>query len=111
VKLESTAYDQDIPYKRHAEHFVISLNAEESDFFGAEGLNDIVQEFCTPLSDNYQLAYAVHEDKPHQLHAHIMLNNVSYTNGKRMNKNRIFLDEQIESLNHIISSKINYEDK
>ncbi len=61
-------------------HFVISFYPEEVD--DAKTVNDIAKKFANFFFREYQVIYAVHEDKPH-LHIHIVINSVSYIDGHR----------------------------
>lgn len=61
-------------------HFIISFYPEEVN--DAKTVNDIAQKFANFFFREYQVIYAVHEDKPH-LHIHIVINSVSYIDGHR----------------------------
>lgn len=61
-------------------HFIISFDPQETT--DPRVVAAIACEIIPYLGREYQLVFAVHEDKPH-LHIHIVCNSVSYVDGHR----------------------------
>lgn len=91
---------------RHAEHFVISLSEEESKVIGTQGLFEMAEKYCSPFAEEYQILFAIHSSKPEQLHVHIELNPVSFKTGKRLHKDRTFLEAQRSSIKQFTEEKM-----
>ena len=87
-------YDQEKKDTRKAEHFEISLSEEESACLGLKGLKRISERYCDAFAEEYQIAYAIHENKPDQLHTHFIINPVNLKTGKRLHKDSAFLRRQ-----------------
>ena len=91
---------------RHAEHFVISLNSNESATLGPEGIAKIAKEYCAPFAEEYQVVSAVHLEKSKQLHFHVEINPVSFKTGKRLHKDGKFLHEQRAIIKALVNKEI-----
>lgn len=61
-------------------HFIISFYPNE--LIDSVIANEIAKQFMLFFANEYQVVYAVHEDKPH-LHIHVVINSVSYVDGHR----------------------------
>lgn len=61
-------------------HFIVSFYPDEVN--SPMTANEIAQQFVAFFANEYQVVYAIHEDKPH-LHIHIVINSVSYVDGHR----------------------------
>lgn len=96
-------HQKDMHQRRKAEHFVLSFDAKDelTELGGIENALKIINEYCKPLADDHQVFCAVHEDKKH-LHAHIVLNPINYHNGKRLQKNRTFLNDQRKTVDSLV---------
>lgn len=106
----ASIHNKDMKGRRKAEHFVLSFNNQKelSEIGGINGAVDVINQYCESLAVDYQLAYAAHEDKEH-FHAHIIINPINYHTGKRMQKNRAFLEEQRSTVkNLVITQKLAY---
>ncbi len=76
-------------------HFILSFSpAELSD---PTILNEIAKAASIFLAQDYQVVFAVHENKPH-LHAHIVINAVSYKTGRKYHGSKA---EFYRFVNHI----------
>ncbi len=64
-------------------HMILVFNPEKESHIDNLSASLIAQEICLYYADmGYQLLFAVHEDKPY-LHAHIIMNTVRITDGKK----------------------------
>ncbi len=61
-------------------HYIISFSPNEIN--DPALVNIIAQRIIEYFAEEYQVIYAVHEDKPH-LHIHIVINSVSFVDGHR----------------------------
>ena len=61
-------------------HFIVSFDQTEVN--DPMIVNEIARRFVEFFSNEYQVVYAVHEDKQY-LHIHIVINSVSYVDGHR----------------------------
>lgn len=91
---------------RHAEHFVISLNKEESIMLGQKGISNIAREYCSSFAKEYQVVCAVHLEKPEQLHFHVEINPVSFRTGKRLHKDAKFLYAQRTCVDALVQQEM-----
>lgn len=95
-------HDKDMIGHRKAEHFIFSFQHDEVDEVGEiQNATRIIDLYCQSLASEHQLFYSVHEDKKH-LHAHIVINPINYRTGKRMQKNRAFLNEQLKTVDELV---------
>ena len=83
-------------------HYVISFKPNEN--ITPEKAMDFAQEFIekTKQFNDRQIAYACHEDKDH-LHVHLVVNTVSFIDGRKLDSNREFLNqckEKVVELSH-----------
>ena len=74
-------------------HFVISFYPNE--LRDPIIVDEIARRFAECLACEYQMVYAVHEDKE-QLHIHIVINSVSYIDGHRYRGSR----EEFKAMQH-----------
>lgn len=95
-------HNKDMEGRRKAEHFIISFNAHElEEIGGISSAVTIVDEYCQNIATEYQAVSAFHENTKN-LHAHIMINPINYHTGKRLQKNRSFLDSQIRLVDSLV---------
>lgn len=100
----ASIHKKDMKGRRKAEHFVISAHgkSEVEEMGGIEIFHEGVIKYCEHLAQNHQLVFAIHENT-NNLHAHILLNPINCTNGKRLQKNRFFLETEKTYVNSIFS--------
>lgn len=100
----ASVHMKDMNGRRKAEHFVISAHgkSEVHEMGGIEGFYEGVTQYCEHLTADHQLVFAIHENTDN-LHAHIVLNPINYHNGKRLQKNRRFLEAEKALVNSIFS--------
>lgn len=72
---------------REYKHFIQSFPPDED--ITAQQANEIAEELITRSSmfDGYEVAYATHVDR-HHVHTHIIVNSVSFENGKKFRQSR-----------------------
>ena len=61
-------------------HYILSFDPEE--FSAPYIVNDIAVQIAHTIGKEYQVVFAVHENKPH-LHVHFIVNTISYIDGHR----------------------------
>lgn len=88
-------------------HFVVSLDKSESVEHGNALLFwDTAHQIASFFSPAYQVLYGIH-DKPEQLHLHIMINSIAFTNGKRYPDNETELRKYRDFIRSILRTKVN----
>ena len=90
-------------YDRLMNHFVISLNEKATQEFGLDGLKEITEAYIEPIAKDFQLVYAIHEDKGKTLHSHIAFNHTSYTTGLRHRRPKGFINQELDRLQAIVN--------
>ena len=100
----ASIHNKDMKGRRKAEHFVISAHgkSEVQEIGGIKGFHEGIIQYCEHLTLNHQLVFAIHGNT-NNLHAHIILNPINFNNGKRLQKNRKFLEDEKELVRSIFS--------
>lgn len=74
---------------RQYKHFIHSFPPTEK--ITPEQAHELAKELCQDRFKGYEVLIATHQDKEH-IHSHIIVNSVSYENGKKLQQSRADLD-------------------
>lgn len=86
------------------QHYVISLDPYWEYKITPYQLSCIASLICQEFAScQYQVIYAVHEDKP-QLHAHILVNTVNLADGRILTSNQMSLKALLKRVEFILKS-------
>lgn len=82
---------------RQYKHYILSF---EKDFNDSELALEMSKTFCEKAFEEHEVFLAVHDDKDN-LHCHMVVNSVSFVNGKKHNQSMKDLDKYKEFINEI----------
>lgn len=87
---------------RMSSHYVLSFHCDEK--ISAEEVFEFAKEFYGEIFSGYQFLMAVHLDKDH-LHAHAVINTVSYMDGSKLHISAKDLDMQKKLCNEMCAKR------